>query len=94
MQFGKLKSSLFVGCMYCFFLLVHSMCESLTVNKLCYQLYTFFTTGTLPDEESAGSSGLEANGFPPIGTYLQEGDPFYWLVEEYKHPHAYKRLSL
>ena len=72
------------------------MCESLTVNKLLptLHLHTFFTTGTLPDEESAGSSGLQANGFPPIGTYLQEGDPFYWLVEEYKRPHAYKLLSL
>lgn len=33
-------------------------------------------TGTLPDDKMA-SGRLDPDGFPFIGTYLQEGDPFY-----------------
>ena len=38
--------------------------------------------GSLPSS-GAGKrkeSGLDADGFPSIGTFLSEGDPFYWQV--------------
>jgi len=30
------------------------------------------------DKKTEGK--LESDGFPPIGTLLQEGDPYYWYV--------------
>ena len=34
------------------------------------------TPGVLPGDKVAGDR-LEPDGFPAIGTYLQEGDPLY-----------------
>ena len=34
------------------------------------------TAGVLPGDKVAGDR-LEPDGFPAIGTYLQEGDPLY-----------------
>ena len=37
---------------------------------------TKFCSGVLPGDKVA-SGRLEADGFPAIGTFLQEGDPLY-----------------
>ena len=41
-----------------------------------FQFISLVSTGTLPDDKMV-SGRLEPDGFPSIGTYLQEGDPFY-----------------
>lgn len=34
-------------------------------------------SGILPDDKAVAGK-LDPDGFPPVGAYLQEGDPFYW----------------
>ena len=42
------------------------------------ELHILFT-GIIPgDQKTEGK--LDPDGFPPIGTLLQEGNPYYWYV--------------
>lgn len=34
-------------------------------------------SGIFPDDKAVAGK-LDPDGFPPVGAYLQEGDPFYW----------------
>ena len=43
----------------------------------CVLLIFVCCSGVLPDDKAVGGK-LDADGFPPVGAYLQEGDPFYW----------------
>lgn len=39
--------------------------------------FVFCYSGVLPDDKAVAGK-LDPDGFPPVGAYLQEGDPFYW----------------
>ena len=44
-----------------------------------YCCYTNTVIGIIVgDQKTEGK--LDPDGFPPIGTLLQEGDPYYWYV--------------
>ena len=48
-----------------------------SVMERCVLLIFVCCSGVLPDDKAVGGK-LDADGFPPVGAYLQEGDPFYW----------------
>ena len=43
-----------------------------------YPYATFSPLGAPPGDKVITTGKLDADGFPSIGTYLCEGDPYYW----------------
>ena len=49
------------------------------VQSVLLLYYTITVIGIIAgDQKTEGK--LDPDGFPPIGTLLQEGDPYYWYI--------------
>ena len=61
----------------CLHSLLRYNCSKIDIIFLSHILTQSVLAGCSPNDERVISGKLDVDGFPPVGTYLEEGAPYY-----------------